>query len=204
MSLGESCDGPKRVLFLRHGESQANVTGRDIPDPLLSDDGRKQARSWADHIGALRVDLVLTSPLRRAVETACIVFSCESTPIEVCYAARELWWHHRQNVLGPVTQLRSLLQSIPRGGDVIGVAETSSGDPSHASGGEVASVARLRQLLAQRPEHSVAVVCHYLLIKELTGCASHNGEFLVCELTANGQLQVTERHLPPGGPVTMW
>ena len=29
--------GPSRVYFLRHGQSESNASGQDIPDPLLTE-----------------------------------------------------------------------------------------------------------------------------------------------------------------------
>mmetsp|Transcript_36320 Transcript_36320/g.100093 ORF Transcript_36320/g.100093 Transcript_36320/m.100093 type:complete len:216 (+) Transcript_36320:95-742(+) len=192
---------PRRVLLIRHGESEANVSGRDIPDPLLSGDGRTQAKSWSGHIERLGVELVLTSPLRRAVETACWAFAGDAAPIEVCAPARELWWHEHQNRPGPLEALRGMLETLPRGGEVKGL---QSLDAASGAASEDESVVQLRAILAARPEKTLAVVCHYLLINELCGCSAHNGEVLVCEPTRSGRFRVIERHLPPGGPRTLW
>jgi broad specificity phosphatase PhoE len=58
------------ILLIRHGQTAANVAGlllgRD--DPQLTDLGRRQAAALAD--AASGVARVVTSPLRRALETA--------------------------------------------------------------------------------------------------------------------------------------
>lgn len=59
------------VIALRHGATGPSIaglyTGRS--DPELAPRGREQAQSWAPVLGPLNA-VALTSPLRRAVETA--------------------------------------------------------------------------------------------------------------------------------------
>ena len=65
-----------RLYFLRHGpaESRADWTGDDRERPL-SDDGRKAVRREVAGLKALGlgIDIIVTSPLSRARETAEIV-----------------------------------------------------------------------------------------------------------------------------------
>jgi broad specificity phosphatase PhoE len=62
-----------RVLFVRHGQSEWNATGRwqGQADPPLSELGRAQARAAAHSLGAL--DAIFASDLQRATETAAII-----------------------------------------------------------------------------------------------------------------------------------
>jgi hypothetical protein len=81
--------GGKTVYFVRHGEAIHNVaaknkTGEGNPylDPALTDApltplGQEQARALAPASSALQLDVVLTSPLVRAVETACLGFPAQ-------------------------------------------------------------------------------------------------------------------------------
>lgn len=68
-----AADGPTRVLFIRHGQSEWNLTGRwqGQADPPLTDLGRSQAHSAARSLG--QVDAVWASDLQRAAETAAII-----------------------------------------------------------------------------------------------------------------------------------
>jgi broad specificity phosphatase PhoE len=70
----------QRVYLLRHGHSvfqtTYEVTGIDpgIVDAPLSDLGVKQVRELASQVSHLGIDLIVTSPLTRAIETAIGLF----------------------------------------------------------------------------------------------------------------------------------
>lgn len=81
----------KRYFWVRHGEAQHNVVinaakeagnhvmlaeGRGILDPSLTETGRSQAGCLRESIGRLGValDVVVTSPMVRALETTDIAF----------------------------------------------------------------------------------------------------------------------------------
>ncbi len=61
------------MLLVRHGQSEWNASGRwqGQADPALSDLGRRQAHSAASRLGT--VDVIVSSPLIRASETAQII-----------------------------------------------------------------------------------------------------------------------------------
>jgi broad specificity phosphatase PhoE len=81
-----SLDHPASFYIVRHGRSEGNATmtfqGRlDYP---LDELGRGQAAAVADWFSGMKVDVVLTSPLARASETAAIIASALGlTPIVV-------------------------------------------------------------------------------------------------------------------------
>jgi probable phosphoglycerate mutase len=62
-----------RVLLVRHGQSEWNLSGRwqGQADPPLTDVGRAQARAGAQNLG--QVDAIWSSDLQRATETANII-----------------------------------------------------------------------------------------------------------------------------------
>lgn len=62
-----------RILVLRHGQSEWNALGKwqGQADPPLTDAGREQAYRAADLLG--QFDLIATSDLQRAHETAAII-----------------------------------------------------------------------------------------------------------------------------------
>ena len=83
-----------RLVFVRHGQSAANVqrtiaNGRDgFP---LTDVGRAQAAGLAGQLGYPRPDLVLTSPVLRARQTAQIVAHTLAVPVVERAELAECW-----------------------------------------------------------------------------------------------------------------
>lgn len=61
-----------RVLLVRHGETNENVAGiiQGQLDTDLNPFGRLQAATTARHLSTVRLDRIITSPLRRARDTA--------------------------------------------------------------------------------------------------------------------------------------
>jgi broad specificity phosphatase PhoE len=58
-----------RLLFVRHGEPSA-TWGAGEPDPGLTDLGRQQAQAAAERLRLMTPKQIVSSPLRRAFETA--------------------------------------------------------------------------------------------------------------------------------------
>ena len=77
---------PKReFLFLRHGQTDWNLQGRfqghsDIP---LNETGLSQAHSAAERLADRGIELVISSPLIRALKTAAIVAERIQRPLRV-------------------------------------------------------------------------------------------------------------------------
>jgi len=73
----------QKVMFLTCGESMQKVNYRyDLPDPLLSPKGEMQASRLPGYGELMGYDLIVVSPLRRAVQTALIAFG-ERPPCRV-------------------------------------------------------------------------------------------------------------------------
>jgi probable phosphoglycerate mutase len=70
---------PTTLVLVRHGQTaltrERRFSGRGGSDPGLDDDGRAQVRDTADWLAPLagQVEVMLTSPLRRTVESAQII-----------------------------------------------------------------------------------------------------------------------------------
>lgn len=64
-----------KLYVTRHGETQYNVENRicGISDIELNDKGRKQAREIAEKFVEKNIDIIISSPLKRAKETAAII-----------------------------------------------------------------------------------------------------------------------------------
>lgn len=87
---------PTTILFIRHGENPANLTGelshRDV-DYSLTERGRRQAQAVAEHLAAGHegpIETVFSSPLRRARETAAVIGFVLGLEVEVLEELREL------------------------------------------------------------------------------------------------------------------
>src|SRR4051812_4874927 len=81
-----------RLIFVRHGESEANVqrvySNRGWNHPL-TEKGRQQARALAEKLAGRGVKMIYASPVRRAVETATVIAEHLGVPHEVAPALAE-------------------------------------------------------------------------------------------------------------------
>ncbi len=90
------------MIFIRHGQSEFNVhherTGRDpgIPDPTLTDLGRRQVAAAAEKLKAHAhpIRRVLASPYTRALQTAEIIARHLDVPIEIEHSVHEHAHYH--------------------------------------------------------------------------------------------------------------
>jgi broad specificity phosphatase PhoE len=80
----------KYIYFVRHGQSEANEAkvfqGADAP---LTDLGRRQAGFVADRLRSVNADVILTSPMPRAQQTADIIRERTQCPLESHDVLRE-------------------------------------------------------------------------------------------------------------------
>jgi uncharacterized phosphatase len=65
----------KKLYFIRHGLSEMNKSGHyaGSTDTPLTDEGRQQAKLAGRNAKHLNIDLIVSSPLSRALETAQII-----------------------------------------------------------------------------------------------------------------------------------
>jgi len=187
----------QRILLLRHGESEANASKYDVKDPNLTRLGTMQARSWHNCIADFGADVVLVSPLRRAVQTACHAFRYEQVPLILCRFAREVGWGCGENTISLDTaSMEQMLSDLPRGDDVQGIGEALHVAPDDPADERVC-LQRLKVVLASRPERTIVVVCHYGVISALSGNRAKNGDIYECEWGPHGDLKMLARHKNP-------
>jgi glucosyl-3-phosphoglycerate phosphatase len=183
----------KPVLLIRHGQSTFNrfyeETGRDPGhvDARLTDLGRDQAREAAEALAGEPVDVVISSPLTRAIQTAEIIFGARGLPIHVTCKHRERlestcdvgrspaelkqdyphlvfdhladpWWHHEPDASGPFAT-----------------------EPAHIFESRVAA---FRDWLAAHEAERIAVVGHGTFFHALTGQWMRNCEVVRFTLPA--------------------
>ncbi len=76
-----------KLIFLRHGESECNLSGLCNADPAvpvaLTPAGRRQAEAAAERLRQVPIRRVYVSRLQRARETAAIVNACHAAEIHV-------------------------------------------------------------------------------------------------------------------------
>lgn len=81
-----------RLIFVRHGATEWNVAGRyqgqtDVP---LSEKGRAQAAAVGKRFESIPVDVVYSSPLQRAYDTARAIAEPKGLPIHKVEGIKEL------------------------------------------------------------------------------------------------------------------
>ncbi len=80
-----------RLVLLRHGQTDYNVAGRmqGHLDSQLTEVGRVQAEAVAPEVARMTPDLLISSDLRRAVDTADIVGAATGLPVKLDPRLRE-------------------------------------------------------------------------------------------------------------------
>ena len=88
-------DGYTPLLLIRHGRTEANREGRFVGrlDVPLDDEGRVQARALGARLAGLPRQGLFSSPLSRAVETACALG--EPTPVPALVELDQGEWEGR-------------------------------------------------------------------------------------------------------------
>ncbi len=157
-----------RLVLIRHGEVAANrgfcYLGRR--DDVLTARGREQAAALSKTLAGLRIDAVLSSPLRRTLETAEIVAARVGHVVEVDDRLVELDFGDWDG--------RSRAEVVAIDDENRRTVEAWEADPTlPAPGGEsLADVERravelARDLAATRAGSTVALVTHMGVIKTL-------------------------------------
>jgi broad specificity phosphatase PhoE len=72
------------LLWVRHGEPERIASGTGVPaDPALTGRGREQAERLAAWLAPEPIDVVLSSPMRRAVETAAPIALAHGLDVQI-------------------------------------------------------------------------------------------------------------------------
>ena len=145
------------VVFVRHGESQtaaAGVVGGDAP---LTESGRGQARATGRALAERPFDVCLTSPARRARETAALVLDGLETVQTVLPELADIDFGTFSS--GPLQEYRQWI---------------AAHDPATQPPDGESRVETLRRfcgayhLLLERPEAHLLVIAHGLTLSALT------------------------------------
>jgi broad specificity phosphatase PhoE len=178
----------KSILCIRHGESSFNAMWRQTgTDPLhfdapLSDLGREQVRETRTLLIDRPVELVVTSPLTRALQTAAGLFGDHPGKPRMLVSA--LVTERVENSCDVGRSERQLNAEFPLCdfsglGDVwwhVDGAPDARGICLEPLASVEARAAQARQFLLERAERFIAVVAHGTFLRYLTGCTLANCE----------------------------
>lgn len=162
-----------RLYLIRHGETEWNKVQRMQGcsyDIGLSDDGRRQAKSLAERLRNEKIDMIFSSTLSRAFETASIIASYHNLEVETSEAFKEInfgKWEgmYYTELMAEYSELMQIWKATPHLA-VVPEAETIAQLQQR-------SVAKLNQLFEMYPEKDIAIVSHgitnKLMILQLMG-----------------------------------
>ncbi|HSE77867.1 MAG TPA: histidine phosphatase family protein [Alphaproteobacteria bacterium] len=181
----------KHVHLIRHGQSLFNAAfAQSRVDPMIFDAplsplGREQVATMRATGSALDVEVIVTSPLTRAIETTLGVFADHGAAMVVEALHRERVEHSCDVGRSPA----ALAEAFPQ------LAFHHLDDPWWHSDGShpraivvepepvlMARVAAFRAWLKRRPERVIAVVGHGTFLNRLTGHLFQNCELLSIDL----------------------
>ncbi len=84
----------KSYIFVRHGESNINVEkvlSDDVDHNTLTDTGKKQAERTGEQLTGLKFDGIVSSPIKRAYDTASIISNYVGLDVSVDDRLREVY-----------------------------------------------------------------------------------------------------------------
>jgi broad specificity phosphatase PhoE len=184
----------KTVHCIRHGQSTFNAhfaeTGIDPmhPDAPLTELGRRQAAERAVELRQYPYQLVVTSPLTRAIQTTMALFGDHpaAPPVHVECLHREMLASSCDVGRAP----SFLAQDFPHlsFGHLDEIWWHNEGEPGEGGfviepqGVQEERVRQFRSWLVRRPESLIAVVGHGTFFQYMTGRHLQNCELAVLEL----------------------
>ena len=186
-----------RIVCIRHGQSTFNAAhklGRGDPglsDARLTELGQAQARAARERLRAIPFDLVVVSPLTRAIQTASLLFEghpseprilvevlhreCQESSCDVGRAASELAADFPHLDVGHLPEVWWHAEE--------GAAQTF-GLPIEPRPLFDRRVLAFREWLRARPEKTIAVVGHGTFFYHLTGTFLENCATIELDLDA--------------------
>jgi len=168
------------MILLRHGQSEFNViysrtrVDPGIPDPRLTEDGRRQAADAATKLESHRLERLICSPYTRALETATIVAEALGLAVEIEPLVREHCLFHCD-----IGSPRSALESRWPAVDFAVLEERWWPNLDESEEMLAARGQDFRRHMAGRDDwERTAVITHWGFIRALTGLTVPNGHLL--------------------------
>lgn len=148
-----------RLILIRHGETDWNIEGRyqGQEDPPLNEQGLKQARQLARDIAKLDIDVLYSSPLLRASQTAEIIQLHLNIPLFIEPRLKEIHQGDWQS------RLRSEIERLYP--DLFRRWETDPWEVTPPNGESLYQVQTrvheaLEEILARHANRSIGIVAH--------------------------------------------
>lgn len=203
----------KTIYLIRHGQSQGQIskqmgldrhTDARLLDCGLTDIGERQAVNVPSLVSPEElqsIELVLSSPLTRALHTALLAFPTKN--IMVHFALREVGSKAPENVPRAMSQVLADLESVLKNRSPSVALDTATLQPQDWPRDYTPSVIKMDRirhafqwLYQDRKETVIAVVCHYNVIRSAVvdgeTLRPRNGIPIRCKLYSNGDLVVDE------------
>lgn len=192
---------PAAMILLRHGQSEFNLhftaTRRDpgIPDPGLTELGRRQAEAAAEALAGERIRRIICSPYTRALQTAAPLARRLDVPVIVSPTVRERY-AFSCDIGTPRTELALRWPGI----DFSTLEEVWWPPIAETDAQTEARAALFRAEMAALPDwQDTLVVSHWGFILAMTGERVMNGEWLRCDPTLPPPAEIVWRAPRPPG-----
>ena len=157
------------LYIIRHGESQGNI-GLDVEDPHLTEHGKKQAELLALRLRNINFDVILSSPLTRAVQTATPLAELRGMPITVMHSLHEV------GAFGEET----LAEAQKRAADAVAEIRGKYGDKENA----------IAFAHGTFNNHFIKAACGITSGEDFNFCQENTGVTIVRFILDNGQPRV--------------
>ena len=158
----------KKVYFVRHGESERNANGMvSSNDTSLTDKGREQAVAASERCAKLPIEVILSSEMKRAKETADIISQKIGTKIEIFP-----FLHERRRPSGQMNRTHSDPEYLKIQADI----DANFDKPGWRHSDEEsfddlkARALKILNLLEGREEENILVVAHGFILRLIIAC----------------------------------
>lgn len=196
---------PKRLYLIRHGQSMGQVAkklGMDrqrdprLRDASLTKEGLRQAQDLIQYEFGDEPELIVSSPLTRALHTALVAFPNHSKVL-IHYDLAEIGSRVPENTPRPIQHVLRELDANHVDSKTLlpDTWPTVLYDGSH---NRTKAIRRAMQyLFEERIEETIAVVCHFNVIRQILGdkgssVQPQNATPIPCDLQPDGQVVLLE------------
>ncbi len=161
-----------KVIFIRHGQTEWNVTGRyqGQSDVKLTEEGRAQAAKLAENFPVDQIDAIYASDLCRAMVTAETIAERFGLEVQAEPAFRELSFGDWEGLTYQqiVAKWEDAMANFMQHPDIL---EIPGGESFPAV--QQRAMARLRELITKHEGETIVVVAHGAVLRTMLTAALH-------------------------------